>query len=117
MKLPPELFQIHAMLRRFFVADEDHRNIPTVALLQNRIGIYVDFPERSAEFLQERRDGSFGFVAEVASRARVESNVAGAADGEAGVFGMCAHRFAAKVHLTWEQAPMGRTGHTIKAGV
>ena len=44
LKLPPELLQIHTMLRRFPLADEDHRNIPTVALLQDRIGIYIDFP-------------------------------------------------------------------------
>lgn len=77
-KLPSELLQIYAMLSSFFLADENHRNVPTVALLQDWIGIYIDFPKRSAEFFQERRDGSFGFVAEVASRARVESNVAGA---------------------------------------
>jgi hypothetical protein len=32
-KLAPELLQIHAMLRRFSLADENHWNIPTVALL------------------------------------------------------------------------------------
>lgn len=92
LKLPPELLQIHLMLRRFSLADEEHRNIPTVALLQDRIGIDVDFSQRSGEFLQERRDGSFGFFAKVAPRSRVESNVAGAGSGKAGVFGMCAHR-------------------------
>ncbi len=98
------------MLRRFPLTDEDHRNIPTVAFLQNRIGIYIDFPEGRAEFSQERRDGGLGFVAEVAFGSRVESNVAGPGSGEAGVFGMSAHRFVAKLHLTGEQAPMGRTG-------
>jgi len=33
LKLPAELLQIHAKLRRFPLANEDHRNIPTVALL------------------------------------------------------------------------------------
>jgi hypothetical protein len=46
----------------------------------------------------------------VAPGTRVESNVAGAGSGKAGVFGMNAHRISAKVHLTGEQAPMGRTG-------
>jgi len=110
LKLPPELLQIHEMLRRFPLSDEDHRNIPTVALFQDRIGIYIDFPEGAAEFSQERRDGSLGFVAEVASRTRVESNVAGPGSGKAGVFGMSAHRLAAKVHLTGERGPLGRTG-------
>ncbi len=98
------------MLRRFPLSDEDHRNIPTVALFQDRIGIYIDFPEGAAEFSQERRDGRLGFVAEVASRTRVECNVAGPGSGKAGVFGMSAHRLVAKVHLTGERAPLGRTG-------
>ncbi len=110
LKLPPELLQIHAMLRRFPLADKDHRNIPAVALLQCRIGIYIDFPEDGAEFSQERRDGRLGLVAEVASGTRVESNVAGPGSSKAGVFGMNAHRFFAKLHLTGEQAPLGRTG-------
>src|SRR5712691_11917399 len=110
LKLPPELHQIHTMLRRFPLSDEDHRNIPTVALLQDRIGIYIDFPEGRAEFSQERRDGRLGFVAEVASGTRVESNVARPGSGKAGVFGMSAHRFVAKLHLTGGQAPLGRTG-------
>jgi hypothetical protein len=110
LKLPPELLQIHAMLRRFPLSDEDHWNIPTVALLQDRIGIYIDFPEGGAEFSQERSDGSLSFVAEVASGTRVESNVAGSGSGKAGVFKMSAHRFVAKLHLTGEQSPLGRTG-------
>ncbi len=98
------------MLRHFPLANEDYRNIPTVALLQDRIGIYIDFSESGAEFMQERRDGSFGFVAEVASRTRVESDVAGAGSGKAGVFRMRTHRYSSKVHLTGKQPPLGRTG-------
>ena len=86
MKLPPELLQIHAMLRYFPLPNEEHWNIPTVALLQNRIGIYTDFPESGTEFPQERSDGRLGFVAKVASGTRIESNVAGAGSGKAGVF-------------------------------
>jgi len=33
LKLPPELLQIDAMLRRFLRADKDHRNIPTITFL------------------------------------------------------------------------------------
>jgi hypothetical protein len=110
LKLPPELLQVHTMLRRFLLANEDHWNIPTIALLEDRIGIYIHFAEGGAEFSQERRDGRLGFVAEVASGTRVESNVAGPGSGKAGVFWMSAHRFAAKLHLTGEQAPLGRTG-------
>ena len=108
--MSPELLHIQAMLRRLPLADEDYRNIPTVTLLQNRIVIDIDFAKAGAEFSQKRRDVSLGLVAKMASGARVESHVAGAASGKAGVFGMSAHRFAAKAHLTGERAPLGRTG-------
>jgi len=98
------------MLCRFPLADEDYRNIPAVALLKDRIGIYIHFSECGAEFLQERRDGRLGFVAEVASGTRIESNLARSGSGKAGVFGMSAHRLVAKLHHTEEQAPLGRTG-------
>src|SRR2546421_5185658 len=98
------------MLRRFLLTDEDHRNIPTVALLQDRIRIYIDFPEGGAEFSQEWRDSRLGLVTQEASGTRVESNVAGTGCRKSGVFGMSAHRFVVKVHLTGEQAPLGRTG-------
>src|ERR1700724_1554802 len=96
------------MLRRFLLADKNHGNIPAVALLQDRIGIYIHFAEDDAEFLQQRPKGGFGFVAEVASGSRIESDVPGAGSGKAGVFWMRAHRFGAKLHLTgsgrrWEQ--------------
>ncbi len=81
-KLAPELLRIHTMLRRLPLADEDHRNIPTVALLEDGIIIYVDFSEGGAELSQERRDDSPGFLAEVAPRTRVQSYVAGAASCE-----------------------------------
>src|SRR5260370_13465192 len=76
LKLPTELLQVHAMFGGFVRADEDHGNIPTVALPEHRIGIYIDFAKGSAEFAQEWRDGRLGLVAEVASGTRVESNVA-----------------------------------------
>jgi hypothetical protein len=110
LKLPPELLEIHAVLCRFPLANKDHRNIPTVALLEDRIGIYIDLPEYSAKFSQERRDGGLGFVAEVASWTRIESDVAGTASGKACVFRMSAHRLSAKAHLTGEQARLGRSG-------
>ena len=98
------------MLRRFPLANEDHRNIPAVAFLEDRIGINIDFAKDSAEFSQERRDGRLGFVAEVASWTRVERDVAGTGSGKARVFRMRAHRLSAKPHLTGEQARLGRTG-------
>ena len=115
MKLPPELFQINSMLGRFPLADENHRNVPTVALLQDGIGIYIYLPEGRAELSQERRDGGLGFVAKVASGARIESDVAWAGSGKADIFGMSTHRFVAKLHLTGERVALGRTAHNSKA--
>jgi hypothetical protein len=110
LKLPPELLQIHTMLRRFPPANEDHWNIPTIALLEHSIVINIDLPEGGAEFSQERRDGILGFVAEVAPGARVEGHVAGPGSGKAGVFGISIHHFRANLHLTEERALLGRTG-------
>ena len=102
------------MLCRFALPDEDHWNIPPVALLQGSIPIHVHFVEGSIKLAQEWCDGSLRFVAKMAARPSVEGNVARARGGKAGVFGMLAHRFAAKWHLTGEQAPMGRTAHNNK---
>jgi hypothetical protein len=81
LKLPTELLQVYAMLRRFLLTDEEHRDIPTVALLQQRIVIYIDFAEDSAEFPQKRRDGALSFVAEVTTGTRVERDVERATSG------------------------------------
>jgi len=99
------------MLRCFPLANEDHRNIPAVALLQDRIGIYIDFPEDGAEFSQERRDGRLGFVAKVASWTRIEGDVAGRGSGKACVFRIGAHRLGAKLHLTGEQCAREERAH------
>ncbi len=69
------------MLRGFLRADEEHRNIPTVALPKDRIVIYVDLSQNSAEFSQEGRDGSLSFVAKVTARTSVERDVEWAASG------------------------------------
>src|SRR5258708_16126630 len=81
LKLPPELLQVHAMLCGFLLADEEHWDIPTVALHQQRIIIYIDLSEDRAEFPQERHDGGLGFVAKVTPRTRVERDVEQTASG------------------------------------
>lgn len=96
------------MLGSFLRADENDRNIPAVALFQDRIVINIDFAEDGVEFRQNRGDRGFGFLAKVASWTRVESDVAWAGSGKAGVFGVGAHRLEAKPHLTgsrrhWEE--------------
>ncbi len=69
------------MLGGFLLADEEHWDIPTVALLQQRIIIYIDLAEDRAEFAQERRDGGLSFVAEVTPRPGVERDVERTASG------------------------------------
>jgi hypothetical protein len=102
------------MLCRFPLANENHRNIQAVALLQDRIVINIDLSEGDAEFSQERCDRGLSFVAEVASGTGVESDVAGAASGKAFVFRMGAHRLGVNPHLTGKQAPFSRTRHNTK---
>ena len=59
------------MLRYFLLPDKNHRNIPAVAILQGKIGIYIHFAEDGAEFQEQRRNGGLGFVAKMASRTSV----------------------------------------------
>jgi len=86
-----------------------------VALLQNRVVINIDFAEGGTDFAQERGDRGLGFVAKVASGTRVKCDVAWTGGGEPSIFGMSAHRFSENLHLTGEQARLGRTRHNIKA--
>ena len=91
MKLPPELLQVHAMLCGFLLADEEHWDIPPVALLQQGIVIHIDLAEDRAEFAQERRDGGLSFVAEVTPGSGVERDVERTASGQPRILGRAAH--------------------------
>ncbi len=90
-KLPAELRQIHAMLRRFVLADEDHRDVPRVAILQNGILINVHFAQDNTEFAQNRRDSRFRLVAKMATGTRVKCDVARPTAGHSRVFRGVAH--------------------------
>ncbi len=79
------------MLRRFVLADEDHRDVPPVAILQNGILINVHFAQDKTEFAQNRRDGRFRLVAKMATGTRVKCDVAGPATGQSRVFRGVAH--------------------------
>ncbi len=74
-ELPPELRRIHAMFRRLPGANENHGNIPRVTLFQYRIVIDVYFAESRAKLRQQRRNRSPGFVAEMATRTRIEGHI------------------------------------------
>jgi len=86
------------MFRGFPRTDEDNRDVPPVALVQNRIFVDVDFAQRRAKLQQQRRNGGFGFVAEMAAWASIKRYVARAGGREPlilakGVTGMFAHGF------------------------
>jgi hypothetical protein len=98
------------MLCGFALADEDDGDIQAVSLLQHQIVIDVYLAQNGTELAEQRGDGGFRFLAKMASGTRVERDVARAGSGKAGVFGMSAHRLRAKLHLTGERAPLGRTG-------
>ena len=93
MKPPPELRQIHTMLRRLALPDEDHWNIPRKTLFQNRVCIDVHFVEDGTKFVQKRGDRGLGFLTKMAAGTRVERDVARPITGKAPVFEDVAHGF------------------------
>ena len=91
LKLPPELRQIHAMLRRFAPPDENDRHVPRVEFLQRCILIYVHFVESRFKFPEQRPDRGLGFLAKMAAGARVQRDVARPTIREARIFRRVAH--------------------------
>ena len=79
------------MLCGFMPADEDDRDIPSVAVFQDRILIDIHFAKRGVEFSQKHGDGSFGFFAQVTSGAGVEGDVARPARRQPQIFRALAH--------------------------
>ena len=55
------------MFRGFMPADEDHWNVPAVALFENGILIDIHFIESGTEFAQQGRDGRLSFFAKMAT--------------------------------------------------
>jgi len=86
-QLPAKLSKIDAMLRGLMLPDEDYRDVPSVALLENRIFVDVDLVQRGSELPQHRGDGSFGFLTKVTSRARVQGYVSRATGRKPRIFG------------------------------
>lgn len=64
------------MLGGFARADENYRDVPSIALFQNRVFVDVDFAEHSAKFAEQRRDGGLGFLAKMTPRPRIERDIA-----------------------------------------
>ncbi len=81
------------MFGGFASADEDHRNIPPVALAQYSIFVDIHFTQLGAKLRQERRNCSLGFVAQMTARARVQGHLTRVRGGDSPVFWMLAHGF------------------------
>ena len=89
----PELLHINAMLGGLARPQEDHGNVPPVALFENGIVFDIHFTQHGAEFPQQRRNGRFSFFAKMAARPRVESHLARSSGGQAPIFRMLIHGF------------------------
>ena len=68
-QLPTKLRKINAMLGGFVRADENDRNVPSIALFQNGVFVDVHFTEDSAKFAEQGRDGGLCFFAKVTAGA------------------------------------------------
>jgi hypothetical protein len=79
------------MLCRFVLPNENHRNIPSVTFLQHVILIHVHFAKPRGKLAQYRRDRGLRFVAEMATRARVQRDVARPAPRQSQIFRGIAH--------------------------
>ena len=87
VQLPAKLSKIDAVLCGLVFPDENYRDIPSIALCENRIFVNVDLVQRGPEFAQHRGDDGFGFLTKVTSRSRVQSDVSRATGHKPRVFG------------------------------
>ncbi len=75
------------MFGGFARAQENHGDIVIVARAKVRVLVDVDFGEARAEFLQQGSDLGFCFLAQVASGAGIEGDVARGGELQAAIFG------------------------------
>lgn len=81
------------MLRGLARADKNYRHVQAVTLLERRIVIHIHFPQRGAEFAQERRNRRLRLLAEMTAWTGVKRHIPRAGVREALVFGMkCGRR-------------------------
>jgi len=79
------------MLRRFVLPNENYRNIPSIAFLQNGILIHVHLAKHRSKLAQNRRDRGLRFVAKMATWARVQRDVSRPAPRQSQIFRRIAH--------------------------
>lgn len=87
------------MLGGFVRANKNHRNVQTVAFLENHILFDIHLVQNGGEFLQQRRNGRFSFLAKMATWPRVESHFSRARGGQARVLWMPLHGFGFEYFL------------------
>src|SRR6266581_3962959 len=75
------------MLRGLMLADENDRDLPSIALFENRIFVDVDLVQRRPELAEQGCDGGFGLLTKVTSGTRVQGDVARATGGQPRIFG------------------------------
>jgi hypothetical protein len=85
LELTAELLKVDAMFGGFSAADVDDRDVAAEALGESRVVFDVDFAEGGVEFAEQRGDGGFGFLAEVAAGFGVDGDF-GAGIGRGGFF-------------------------------
>src|SRR5439155_4468259 len=62
------------MLRGLMLADENDRDLPSIALFENRIFVDVDLVQRRPELAEQGCDGGFGLLTKVTSGTRVQGD-------------------------------------------
>ena len=75
------------MLGHFARAQENDGHIQIVAGAQDRVGVNIDFAQACAHASEQRSDLCLGFLAQMATRARIESYIERARGGENGILG------------------------------
>ena len=91
LQLPTKLLHIDSMLCGFSGAEEQDRDIPTVALGKHGIAIDINFVQCGAELRQQRMNRGFGGFAKMTTGSRVERDVQRSRPGQSQIFRMFAH--------------------------
>ena len=81
------------MLRCFVRANKNYRHVQSIALLQRRIAIDVDFAERGPQFPQQGRNRRLGLLAQVATGPRIQRHFAWGAVSQVLLLTRFAHGF------------------------
>jgi hypothetical protein len=104
---------VKPVLRNHLGAEKDNGDVVGEAVMEDGVFVDIDFAKSGVEGLQERLDGGFCFLAEMAAFARVKRNFARAGDGQAAVFGAAIEVAAGG----GKQSGLGERGNGIENGL